>query len=167
MRQACGWAAKALLLLGAVAAVGLAGHHGHPWALAAGGIAHAACYVFLLWYFARSLAPAREPLVTRVARSVHGELPAAMEAFTRKLTIAWCVFFAGQLALSGLLLALVPLPAWPLLVNGLNLPLLALMFLGQFAYRSIRHPEFPRASPWQALQAFSRGAPVSNRAEMR
>ena len=166
MRQACGRAARALLLLAAVAAVWLAGQHGHPW-VAAGGLAHAACYVFLLWYFARSLAAGREPVVTRVARSVHGGLPAAMEAFTRKLTVAWCVFFASQLALSGLLLALVPLHAWSLLVNGLNLPLLALMFLGQFAYRTIRHPEFPRASPWRAMQAFSRGERTSSRAEMR
>jgi hypothetical protein len=28
------------------------------------------------------------------------------------------------------------------------------MFMGQFAFRTIRHPDFPRASPWQALRAF-------------
>jgi uncharacterized membrane protein len=167
MRQAWGWAARALVLLAAVAAVSVAGLQGHPGFAAAGGLAHAACYLLLLWTFGRSLAPGREPLVTRVARDVHGALPAAMEAFTRRVTIAWCVFFAGQLAVSALLLALAPLPAWTAFVTLLNLLLLALMFLGQFAWRSIRHPGFPRASPWQVMQAFTRGAPLSKRVEMR
>jgi uncharacterized membrane protein len=167
MRRACGWAAKALVLLAALVALGLAGRHEYPALAAAGGLVHAACYCFLLWTFGRSLAPGREPLVTRLARRVHGAMPAAMEAFTRRVTIAWCAFFAGQLGASALLLTAGPLQAWALFVTVLNLPLLALMFIGQFVYRRARHPEFPRASPWQALQAYARESPLSNRAEMR
>src|SRR5580765_1444058 len=58
------------------------------------GIYHATVYLFLLWYFGRTLARAREPIITRFARSVHGTLQPGMELFTRKVTIAWCVFFA-------------------------------------------------------------------------
>lgn len=134
---------------------------------AVSGLSHAAAYFFMLWYFGRTLTRGREPLVTRFARSVHGELPAPMEAFMRRVTVAWCVFFTGQVAVSALLFALAPLTTWSLFVNVLNLPLLAVMFVGQFAYRAIRHPDFPSASPWQAIQAFKRDWSLSKRAEMR
>ena len=134
---------------------------------ATSGISHAAAYLFMLWYFGRTLARGREPAITRFARRVHGALPPAMELFTRRLTIAWCVFFAVQLIASALLLAFAPLGAWSLFINVLNLPLLVVMFVGQLVYRSIRHPGFPRASVVQAFQAFTKDASLSNGAEMR
>jgi uncharacterized membrane protein len=153
-------------LLAAGAVIYLAEQQGRLGLAALSGLGHAACYFFMLWYFGRTLARGREPLVTRFARSLHGDLSAPMAAFTRGVTVAWCVFFAGQLIVSAILFTAAPLHAWSLFVNVLNLPLLVLMFVGQFAYRSFRHPDFPRASPWQALQAFSRDASLSKRAEI-
>ncbi len=134
---------------------------------AVSGISHAAAYLFLLWYFGRTLARGREPLITRFARSVHGTLRPGMERFTRNLTIAWCVFFAAQLIASALLFALAALSTWSLFVNLLNLPLLALMFAGQFVYRMLRHPDYPRASIWRAIEAFTKDASLSKSAEVR
>lgn len=134
---------------------------------AVSGMSHTAAYLFLLWYFGRTLARGREPLITRFARSVHGTLQPAMELFTRKVTIAWCVFFAAQLIASALLFAYAPLYAWSLFINLLNLPLLALMFAGQFLYRRVRHPDYPRASVWQAIEAFTKDASLSKSAEVR
>ena len=134
---------------------------------AVSGISHATAYLFLLWYFGRTLARGREPIITRFARSVHGTLQPGMELFTRKLTIAWCVFFAAQLIASALLFALASLGAWSLFVNLLNLPLLALMFAGQFVYRRVRHPDYPRASVWRAIEAFTKDASLSRSAEVR
>jgi len=139
----------------------------HMGLAALSGLSHAACYLFLLCYFGSTLAPGREPLVTRIARRVHGALEPAMERFTRNLTAAWCVFFALQLVTSALLLAFAPLQAWSLFVNLLNLPLLALMFCGQFVVRALRHPEMPRASLWQVIRVFSQEAALSGRAEVR
>lgn len=133
---------------------------------AASGISHAAAYMCLLWYFGRTLADGKEPVVTRFARQVHGTLRPGMERFTRKLTIAWCVFFAGQLVASGLLFAFAPLGAWSMFINLLNLPLLALMFTGQWAYRKVRHPAYPEASIWQALEAFKKDASLSGSARV-
>ena len=65
-------------------------------------------HYLLLWYFGRTLARGREPIITRFARSVHGTLQPEMELFTRKLTIAWCAFFAAQLIASALLSAFAP-----------------------------------------------------------
>jgi len=134
---------------------------------AVSGISHATAYLFLLWYFGRTLARGREPIITRFARSVHGALPPDMELFTRKLTIAWCVFFAAQVIASALLFAFAPLNAWSLFINLLNLPLLAIMFAGQFVYRMVRHPNFPRASVWQAIEAFTKDPSLSKSAEVR
>jgi uncharacterized membrane protein len=134
---------------------------------AVSGIPHAMAYAFLLWWFGRTLAGGREPMVTRFARRVHGALPPEMERFTRNLTILWCVFFAAQLAVSALLFAFAPLEAWSAFVNLLNLPLLGLMFAGQWIYRNVRHPEFPRATMWQAIEAFTQDAALSNGTELR
>lgn len=134
---------------------------------AVSGLSHAAAYLFLLWYFGRTLARGREPLVSRFARSVHGALDAPMELFTRNVTIAWCVFFATQLAVSALLLAFATVTTWSMFINLLNLPLVALMFVGQFAYRTIRFPDYPRVSLWQAIQVFTKDASPSKSAEVR
>jgi uncharacterized membrane protein len=134
---------------------------------ASSGISHAVVYLFLLWYFGRTLAPGREPIIARFARRVYGALTPAMERFTRRLTIAWCAFFAAQLTVSALLFAFAPLSAWSLFINLLNLPLLTLMFVGQVVYRRLRHPDWPRGSVWQAVEAFSKDALPSKSAEAR
>jgi uncharacterized membrane protein len=134
---------------------------------AVSGIPHAAAYLFLLWWFGRTLVPGADSMVTRLARRVHGVLPPDMERFTRSVTIAWCVFFLAQLIVSAALFAFAPLEAWSAFVNLLNLPLLGLMFAGQWIYRNVRHPDFPRATTWQAIEAFTQDARLSQRAEVR
>jgi hypothetical protein len=54
--------------------------------------------------------------------------------------------------------------AWSLFINLFNLPLLALMFVGQLVYKMFRCPEFPRASILQAVQAFTKDASLSKSA---
>lgn len=162
MPRAAGGPVKALAVLACIAGpwlVHLAVSRGVldsiPLALAA---PHAAIYCFLLWLFGRTLLRGREPLITGVARRVHGTLEPEIEAYTRRVTQAWCLFFAAQLAASALLLALVPLPAWSLFVNLLNAPLLVLMFAGEILYRGYRYPDHPRASIASTLRAFEKRA---------
>jgi uncharacterized membrane protein len=157
-----------LAALSAAAVVVFLVEHQEQLGLAAvSGFSHATAYLFLLWYFGRTLARGSEPIITRFARNVHGTLPPEMELFTRKLTIAWCVFFAAQPIASALLFAFAPLNAWSLFINLLNLPLLALMFAGQLVYRMVRHPDYPRTSVWQAIEAFTKDASLSKSAEVR
>lgn len=125
------------------------------------GLAHAGAYLALLWYFGRTLRPGREPLITRIARRIHGSVPPDMERFTRRLTVAWCVFFAGQVLVSGLLLAFAPHDIWSMFVNVLDLPLLALMFVAQQVYRALCFPRVPTVSIARILTAF---AEVTSRA---
>lgn len=155
------------VLIASVVFVGLAEYQEHLGLAAVSGLSHATAYVFLLGYFGRTLARGREPLITRYARRVHGALPAEMEHFARAVTIAWCAFFAAQLIVSALLFAFASLEAWSAFVNLLNLPLLAIMFAGQLIFRNVRHPDFPRATAWQAIQAFTKDASLSGSAELR
>jgi uncharacterized membrane protein len=105
--------------------------------------------------FGRTLIAAREPLITGFARRVHGSLPPEMETYTRHVTIAWCVFFIAQPAISAALLAWAPLDAWSFFVNVLNLPLLALMFAAEYLYRVTRYRHFPHASILKGVQMFT------------
>lgn len=105
--------------------------------LAAAGLSHAMLYAGLLILFGASLSAGRTPLVTRLARRINPAFHAGMEGYTRAVTIAWCLFFAGQVMVSAALLALAP-EAWRLFVTVLNLPLAVLMALAEYAVRRWR-----------------------------
>jgi uncharacterized membrane protein len=124
-------------------------------AAAVSGVSHAAAYLILFAYFARTLRAGREPLITRLARSVHGSLSPELVAFTRRVTVAWCTFFAAQVLVSMLLFAFAPFDFWSMFVNLLNIPLLVLMFVGDHLYRAIRLPDHPRPSIARILRAFA------------
>ena len=140
--------------------------HSHAGMAVIYGVPHASAYIFLLWLFGRTLSDGREALITRLARGVHGTLAPPMEKYTRRLTLAWCVFFALQLVVSATLLAFAPLESWSLFVNILNAPLVVLMFAGETVYRVVRYPDHPHASIVQMVRAFTRHA-VSSDAKTR
>jgi uncharacterized membrane protein len=107
-------------------------------------IPHALAYLSLLTVFGASLAPGRKPIITVLAEASRGTLPPAVLLYTRRVTWAWCLFCAGQLAVSSLLLLLAPVAVWSAFVNLCNLPLLAAMFCGEFAWRKWRHGSWPQ-----------------------
>jgi uncharacterized membrane protein len=111
-------------------------------------------YMFLLWLFGRTLRPGRQSLVTRLAAHVHGELPTEIARYTRRVTWAWCVFFATMAMTSMLLFLLEPLPIWSVFNNLLNLPLVVAMYLGEYAWRLWRYPNFSHASIATVFRAF-------------
>jgi hypothetical protein len=123
--------------------------------LALAGLPHGAAYLFLLWLFGRTLGPGREPIITRIARRVRGTLPAELQTYTRRLTAAWCVFFAGQLAVSALLFGFGSVEHWSFFISVLNFPLVMLMFIGDWLYRVVRYPHLPQSSIAKALRAFA------------
>jgi len=102
-----------------------------------------------------TMLPGGVALVTRLASRVHGTLPANIEVYTRQVTVAWCVFFAAQLAVSALLLKFSTLSTWSLFVNLLSFPLVGLMFVLEYAYRIVRFPDFAHASLRQTVQSFT------------
>jgi hypothetical protein len=112
----------------------------------ASALTHWAIYGSLLLMFARTLRRGHEPLITALARRMHGDFSAELALYTRRVTIAWTCFFAMQLALSIGLFCLAPLVVWSFFVNVLDIPLVAAMFSVEYACRihCLRNP--PRHS---------------------
>jgi uncharacterized membrane protein len=129
-----------------------------------GGVPHAAAYLFMLWFFGRTLKRGSEAFITRLARQLDGPLSPAVEAYTRRLTWVWCAFFAAQLAASALLLAFGTIEAWSLFINVLDLPLVALLFIADYVYRVLRFRGAPQASIVAVVRAYARDRLSGSRA---
>lgn len=151
-------------LLASVLLTFLFEHQARLGLAAAYGVPHAAIYLSLLWFFGRTLLRGREALITRLARRLHGGLAPVMEAYTRRLTLAWCVFFAGQIVVSALLFKFATLNVWSLFINLLNLPLVVAMFAAEYLYRIVRYRDYPQTSIMQAIRAFTNDASLSKSA---
>lgn len=118
-------------------------------------VEHMGVYLLLSVFFGRTLKGPEESLVTQMARRVHGGvLSPAQAAYTRQVTLAWCVFFAGMALISTLLFLFAPVAAWSLFANLLGGPLIALMFVGEYLWRRHALPEEKRATMADAVRAW-------------
>lgn len=116
---------------------------------------HLGVYLLLAVFFGRSLFGTQESVVTRMARSVHGGvLSNAQLAYTRRVTRAWSVFFAGMALVSTALFLFAPVTAWSTFANLLGGPLIALMFLGEYLWRRRALPEERRVSVAETVRAW-------------
>ena len=114
--------------------------------ITASAIMHWSIYASLLASFALTLRPGHMPLITAMALKLQDDVSPELAAYTRKVTIAWSVFFAAQLALSMSLFCFAPLTWWSFFVNILDIPLVILMFAAEYLVRlrCLLHP--PRHS---------------------
>ena len=122
---------------------------------ATAGIPYVAAYVTLLTLFGASLLPGREAFITVIARKIHGTMRPDIAVYTRRVTVAWCCFFAAQLIVSLTLFFFAPLVVWSFYVNVLDLPLIVLMFSGEYLYRITHVRNWPRSTVLQVIRAFS------------
>ena len=146
----------ALAITSALILVGLAAVKvfGPPHPAIIFGMPHLVTNAFLMWFFARTLLNNREPLITMIARRVHGSLTPDLEIYTRQVTIAWSMFFAMQIAGSILLFFFASLEVWSMFINILSTPLIVLMFLCEYIFRVLRFRNH-HSSPFDGLKIFS------------
>ena len=116
---------------------------------------HVAVHVLLAFVFGLTLQADREPLVTALARRVHASMTPAMAAYSRKVTLAWAVYFVAMAALSLALYALAPFDVWATFANLVTPLAILLMFVGEYLLRYRLHPEFERATLAQAVRAYA------------
>jgi uncharacterized membrane protein len=133
------------------------GQHERVSLIAVDGVSHASLNLFLLWFFGRTLLNGREPLITQISRRVNGGIKPEIAIYTRHVTIAWCIYFAAQVVVSLLLYLFASIAAWSLFVNVLNLPLLAMMFIGELAWRTIHYPHHSRTTILKAIEVYAKG----------
>ena len=117
---------------------------------------HAGSNLLLAIVFGRTLAPGAEPLVTRFARMMHESLPPEVERYTRHVTIAWTVFFAGLFATSALLYLVGGPSAWSYLANVASPLLVCAMFVVEYLVRHRVLPHWERVGVLGGVRAFSR-----------
>ncbi|MCE9658565.1 MAG: hypothetical protein K8R60_08395 [Burkholderiales bacterium] len=117
---------------------------------------HVAIHAALAVMFALTLRPGQEPLVTALARRVHDGLSPGMASYSRKVTVAWIVYFVLMAATSVALFAFAPFDAWAVFANLATPLAMVLMFVGEYLLRYRLHPEFERATLADAMNAYSR-----------
>jgi uncharacterized membrane protein len=111
-------------------------------------------YGLLAAGFGRSMAAGDVALCTRLADRLHGPLTPREVRYTRQVTAAWACFF-GALTLTILALYLfAPLAIWSLFVNFIALPLIALMFVVEYAVRRHALPETDRPGILASVRVF-------------
>jgi uncharacterized membrane protein len=122
---------------------------------------HVVIHLLLAFVFASTLQGGREPLVTALARRVHGSLTPPMVVYSRNVTIAWSLYFVAMAAASLALFAFAPFSAWATFANLVTPFALVAMFVGEYLLRYRLHPEFERATIADAVRAYAdRGATV-------
>lgn len=115
---------------------------------------HAGTYLLLCATFGQTLQGDQTPMISRFARIVHGDLSPALIRYTRSATWAWTFYFGGIAGLSLLLFWLAPIDIWSAFAYLLGIPLLVLMFVGEYAARCYQLPPADRAGPLEAIQAY-------------
>jgi uncharacterized membrane protein len=113
---------------------------------------------FLGIVFGSTLRAGHTPLITALATRVHGgRLTPAHQAYTRKITQAWVIFFASLVAASLALYALASFDVWAVFANWATPVAIGAMFVGEHLIRYRLHPEFERASIADAVRAYMHG----------
>lgn len=111
------------------------------------------------YLFGRTLAPGREPLCSQFAAMVRGRpLAPAIAAYTRRITVAWTLFFAAVVAVSTVLFVTASLSVWSTFANYLTLPLAALMFVGEHVCRRFALPGIESSGMLASIRAYRRSA---------
>ena len=141
------------------------GDHGRVGLLAVNGLSHATLNLFLFGLFGRTLLRGREPLISQISRHINGPLNPEITLYTRQVTIAWCIYFMLQVITSLSLSIFAPIAAWSFFINVLDLPLLAIMFIGEHTYRTARHPNHHRTSIMKAIEVYTRDFAVPKKTD--
>ena len=147
-----------LAALAALATLGLAVQAWRGQGVAAGALyvgQHVAIHVLLAFVFGLTLQAGREPLITALARRVHGGLTAPMEIYSRKVTVAWTLYFVAVAALSLVLYVVASFALWATFANLVTPVAMLAMFVGEYLLRYRLHPEFERATLAQAVRAYT------------
>lgn len=96
---------------------------------------HAGINGALAIFFGRTLLGGRIALITRFAAIVHPEMPPEQLRYTRQVTLAWTLYFAGVALVSIMLFLFAPIEVWSFFANILYLPMLITMFAVEYMVR--------------------------------
>ena len=122
-------------------------------------IQHAGTNLMLAAMFGVTLARDRQPLCSRFAEAVHRGLTPEMARYSRKVTVAWTLFFVAISLISSGLFLFAPLETWSVFANFLTFPLVALMFIVEYRVRLYTLPDLEKHSILDGVLAFWKTQP--------
>jgi uncharacterized membrane protein len=111
-------------------------------------------YGLLATGFGRSLRTGEVALCTRLADNLHGPLNAAEILYSRRVTLAWTLFFALMGVTIVVLYVAAPRAVWSAFVNFVATPLIVAMFAAEYAVRGHVLPHTERRGIWATMRVF-------------
>ena len=115
---------------------------------------HVGTNALLAWVFGHTLMAGSTPLVVSFARIVDPVLPTEIEAYARKVTLAWALFFVATCAVSVVLFLAAPLAVWSTFAVLLQWPTVAVFFVGEYVLRRYLFRQFKHASLKDGFDAY-------------
>ena len=119
---------------------------------------HVGVHLFLAVGFGSTLRAGQTSLITTLAARVHQHFTPAMAVYTRKVTLAWTLYFIAMAVLSVGLYAFASFEAWARFANLLTPIAVALMFGIEYLLRYHWHPEFERTSVSDSIRSYLHGS---------
>lgn len=104
--------------------------------------------------FGQSLMKGRVAFCTQLADKEHGPLTAQEVLYTRRVTAAWAAFFVLMLSATLVLYRFAPLRIWSIFGNFFALPLVGLMFVGEYLVRRRVLPQDRRRGILATLRVY-------------
>ena len=117
-------------------------------------VQHVGTNALLAWVFGHTLLAGSTPLVVSFARIVDPVLPAEIEVYARKVTLAWALFFVATCAVSVVLFIAAPLAVWSTFAVLLQWPSVAVFFVGEYVLRRYLFKQFEHASLKDGFDAY-------------
>ncbi len=111
-------------------------------------------YGLLAAGFGRSLAAGEVALCTRLADKLHGPLNTQEILYTRRVTLAWTIFFTLMGVAVVILFVAAPRAVWSAFVNFLATPLIVAMFAAEYIVRRRVLPHTERRGIWATMRVF-------------
>jgi uncharacterized membrane protein len=151
------WTHWAVALLAAVAGAALLGQYwpvlerSFPWVYL---IQECGFYSLMAASFGQSLLDDRVALCTQLADKIHGPLSTQEVIYTRRVTVAWALFFILMFVITVGLFLFAPLQIWSLFANFCVLPLIGLMFIAEYAVRKHALPQVRRRGILEAVRVY-------------
>ena len=118
---------------------------------------HVGVHLFLAVGFGSTLRAGQTSLITTMAARVHRNFTPAMAVYTRKVTLAWTLYFIAMALTSIALYAFASFEAWARFANLLTPLAVAVMFGAEYLLRYHWHPEFERTSVADAIRSYLHG----------
>ena len=116
---------------------------------------HETLQLILFMTFARTLVAGRQPLCTQFAQILQdAPLSPAHARYAYRVTVAWTVFFASMIVISMSLFFMCPIGIWSIFSNFVFLPLVMLMFIGEFLIRKWALPDVAHTDMMAAVRTY-------------